>query len=94
MQAVRQRPAGDPRDGFAETSPDARGSGRPVIPTRNGRGDVVVPGTESLERPSLDSEVLAALREAEREAALTGERPSLDDVLASARAEALAAAAG
>ena len=92
MQTVR--PVSDLRNRFAEISSDVHESGRPVILTRNGRGDMVVLSMESFERLSFDSEVLAALREAEREAALTGERFSLDDVLSSARAEALAASVG
>lgn len=86
MQSVR--PVSDLRNKFSEISKDVHESGRPVILTRNGRGDMVVMSVESFEELSFHSEVLAALREAEREAALTDERLSLDEVLAEARAAA------
>lgn len=55
---------------------------------RSGHGDMVVMSMESFEELSFHSEVLAALREAEREAALTDDRFSLDEVLVEARAAA------
>ncbi|NJE81093.1 type II toxin-antitoxin system Phd/YefM family antitoxin [Olsenella sp. SW781] len=84
MQSVR--PVSDLRNKFTEISEDVHESGRPVILTRNGRGDMVVMSMESFEELSFHSEVLAALRDAEREAAVTEERFSLDEVLAEARA--------
>lgn len=89
MQSVR--PVSDLRNKFSEISKDVHESGRPVILTRNGHGDMVVMSMESFEELSFHSEVLAALREAEREAALTDERFSLDEVLAEARAAAASA---
>lgn len=84
MQSVR--PVSDLRNKFAEISEDVHESGRPVILTRNGRGDMVVMSMESFEELSFHSEVLVALRDAEREAAVTEERFSPDEVLAEARA--------
>lgn len=84
MQSIR--PVSDLRNKFAEISEDVHESGRPVVLTRNGRGDMVVMSIESFEELSFHSEVLAALRDAEREAAVTEERFSLDEVLADARA--------
>ena len=86
MQSIR--PVSDLRNKFAEISEDVHESGRPVVLTRNGRGDMVVMSIESFEKLSFHSEVLAALRDAEREAAVTEERFSLDEVLADARAAA------
>lgn len=84
MQSVR--PVSDLRNKFAEISEDVHESGRPVVLTRNGRGDMVVMSIESFEELSFHSEVLAALRDAEREAAVTKERFLPDEVLAEARA--------
>lgn len=84
MQSVR--PASDPRNKFAGISEDVRESGRSVVLTRSGHGDMVVMSIESFEELSFHSEVLAALRDAEREAAVTEERFSPDEVLAEARA--------
>lgn len=84
MQSVR--PVSDLRNKFAEISEDVHESGRPVVLTRNGRGDMVVMSIESFEELSFHSEVLAALRDAEREATVTEERFSPDEVLAEARA--------
>lgn len=83
MQSVR--PASDPRNKFAEISEDVHESGCPVVLTRSGQGDMVVMSIESLEKLSFHSEVLAALLDAEREAAVTEERFSPDEVLAEAR---------
>lgn len=84
MQSVR--PASDPRNKFAEISEDVHESGCPVVLTRSGHGDMVVMSIESLEELSFHSEVLAALRDAEREAAVTEKCFSPDEVLAEARA--------
>ena len=84
MQSVR--PASDPRNKFAGISEDVRESGRSVVLTCSGHGDMVVMSIESFEELSFHSEVLAALRDAEREAAVTEERFSPDEVLAEARA--------
>ena len=86
MQKIR--PVSDLRNKFTEVSCDVHKSGEPVFLTKNGVGDMVVMSMESFEELSFHSEVLAALREAEREAALTDERFSLDEVLAEARAAA------
>ena len=86
MQSVR--PVSDLRNKFSEISKDVHESGRPVILMRSGHGDMVVMSMESFEELSFHSEVLAALREAEREAALTDDRFSLDEVLVEARAAA------
>ena len=83
MESIR--PVSDLRNKFAEISEDVHASGRPVILTRNGRGDMVVMSIESFERLDFDSEVLCALREAEREASLTDRRFSLDEALTAAR---------
>lgn len=91
MQPVR--PVSDLRNKFAEISEDVHESGRPVVLTRNGRGDMVVMSIESFEELSFHSEVLAALRDAEREAAVTEERLSPDEVLAEARAAAASSVA-
>lgn len=84
MQSVR--PVSDLRNKFVEISEDVHEGGRPVIPTRNGRGDMVVMSMESFEELSFHSEVLAALRDAEREAAVTEERFSPDELLVEVRA--------
>lgn len=65
------RSVSDPRNKFAEISEDVHEGGRPVILTRNGRGDMVVMSMESFEEPSFHPEVLVALRKAEREAAIS-----------------------
>lgn len=83
MQPVRS--VSDLRNKFAAISEDVHEGGRPVILTRNGRGDMVVMSMESFEELSFHSEVLAALRESEREAAITEKRFSLDEVLSEAR---------
>ena len=87
MQSIR--PVSDLRNKFTEISEDVHKSGRPVVLTRKGRGDMVVMSIESFERLDFDSEVLGALREAEREASHTNKRFSLEEALASAR-EAMA----
>ncbi|NJE81072.1 type II toxin-antitoxin system Phd/YefM family antitoxin [Olsenella sp. SW781] len=69
MQSVR--PVSDLRNKFVEISEDVHESGRPAILTRNGCDDMVVTSTESFEELSFHSEVLVALRETEREAAIT-----------------------
>lgn len=84
MQPVR--PVSDLRNKFAEISEDVHEGGRPVILTRNGRGDMVVMSMESFEEPSFHPEVLVALRKAECETAITEKRFSLDEVLLEARA--------
>lgn len=91
MQSVR--PVSDLRNRFAEISADVHETGRPVFLTRNGRGDMVVMSMESFEALSFESEVLSALRDAEREAEATDRRLSVDEVLAAARAEIARAAA-
>ena len=65
---------------------DVHEGGRPVILVRNGCGDMVVMSAESFKELSFHSEVLAALSEAERVAAVTEERFSLDESIAEARA--------
>lgn len=89
MQSVR--PVSDLRNKFVEISEDVHESGRPAILTRNGCDDMVVTSTESFEELSFHSEVLVALRETEREAAIT-QRFSLDEVLSEARSAVARAA--
>ncbi len=85
------RPVSDLRNKFVEISEDVHESGRPAILTRSGCDDMVVTSTESFEELSFHSEVLVALRETEREAAIT-QRFSLDEVLSEARSAVARAA--
>lgn len=79
------RPVSDLRNSFADISRDVHETGRPVFLTKNGAGDMVVMSMDAYEQMAFESEVYAALREAEMEAALTDERFSSQEVLASLR---------
>lgn len=80
------RPVSDLRNNFAAISRDVHESGRPVFLTKNGAGDMVVMSMEAYEDMAFESEVYAALREAEREADVTDVRYTPQDVLSSLRA--------
>lgn len=84
MQGIR--PVSDLRNNFATISRDVHESGKPVFLTKNGSGDMVVMSMEAYEAMAFDSEVYAALREAEKEADLSKTRYTPDQVLASLRA--------
>ena len=93
MQPVR--PLSDLGNKLMETSGGGHGSGRPVAHMRNGH-DVVM-STKPSEESSFHSKILAELRKAEREAAVTEERFLLDGVLTEARkviADAVSAETG
>ena len=69
------------RNNFADISKTVHETEQPVFLTKNGYGDMVVLSMEAYERLHLDSEVYAALLEAEREAESTGVRFSPKDAL-------------
>ena len=79
------RPVSDLRNSFAAISRDVHESGQPVFLTKNGAGDMVVMSMEAYEAMAFESEVYAALKEAEVEAELTDKRYSPEGVLASLR---------
>ena len=80
------RPVSDLRNHFAEITREAQLSGEPVFLTKNGVGSIVVMSMESYEQNRYDSMVYDKLREAELQAAGTGERQSHEEVMAKARA--------
>ncbi len=75
------RPVSDLRNHFADISKTVHETAQPVFLTKNGYGDMVVLSMEAYEKLQFDSEVYFKLREAEREAAATGERYSSKEVL-------------
>jgi prevent-host-death family protein len=84
MQSIR--PVSDLRNNFATISRDVHESGRPVFLTKNGAGDMVVMSMETYESMAFESEVYAALRDAELEAEISSERYSPQEVLTALRA--------
>jgi len=85
MQSIR--PVSDLRNHFAAISRDVHESGQPVFLTKNGSGDMVVMSMDAYEMMAFESEVHTALREAEKEAALTDVRYAPQEVLADMRAQ-------
>ena len=80
------RPVSDLRNHFAEITRELQRSNEPVFLTKNGVGSIVVMSMESYEQNRYDSMVYDKLREAELQAASTGERRSHAEVMARARA--------
>ena len=87
------RPVSDLRNHFAEITREVQLSNEPVFLTKNGVGSIVVMSMESYEKNQYDSMVYDKLREAELQAASTGERRSHEEVMAKAR-ELLSGAEG
>lgn len=79
------RPISDLRNNFADISKTVHESAKPVFLTKNGYADMVVLSMEAFENLQFESEVYAKLREAEREAEITGQRFSSKDVLKAMR---------
>lgn len=79
------RPISDLRNNFADISKTVHETAKPVILTKNGYADMVVLSMEAFENLQFESEVYAKLREAEREAEITGQRFSSKDVLKAMR---------
>lgn len=79
------RPISDLRNNFADISKTVHESAKPVFLTKNGYADMVVLSMEAFEHLQFESEVYAKLREAEREAEITGQRFSSKDVLKAMR---------
>ncbi len=75
------RPVSDLRNNFADISRTVHETDQPVFLTKNGYGDMVVLSMEAFENLQFDSEVYFKLQEAEREAELTDQRYSSQDVL-------------
>lgn len=75
------RPVSDLRNHFADISKAVHETAQPVFLTKNGYGDMVVLSMEAYENLQFESEVYFKLKEAEREAELTGQRYSSRDVL-------------
>lgn len=74
------RPISDLRNNFAEISKIVRETSEPVFLTKNGYGEMVVMSYDAYERLNFKSEVYHKLKEAEMEAAETGERFSHKEV--------------
>lgn len=79
------RPISDLRNNFADISKTVHETAKPVFLTKNGYADMVVLSMEAFENLQFESEVYAKLREAEREAEITGQRFSSKDVLKAMR---------
>lgn len=79
------RPISDLRNNFADISKTVHETAKPVFLTKNGYADMVVLSIEAFENLQFESEVYAKLREAEREAEITGQRFSSKDVLKAMR---------
>lgn len=79
------RPVSDLRNHFAEITREVQISGEPVFLTKNGVGSIVVMSMESYEQNRYESLVYDKLREAELQAAESGERRSHEEVMARAR---------
>ena len=80
------RPVSDLRNNFAAISKTVHETAQPVFLTKNGYGDMVVLSMESFEKLQFESEVYFKLQEAEREAELTDQRYSSNDVLKAMKA--------
>lgn len=74
------RPVSDLRNNFAEVSRDVHEHNEPIFFTKNGYGDMVVMSMEAYENLQFESEVYHKLVEAEREAAMSDVRLTMDDV--------------
>lgn len=75
------RPVSDLQNDFTDISKTVHETAKPVFLTKNGYGDMVVLSMEAYESLQFDSEVYFKLREAEREAEMTGQRFSSKEVL-------------
>jgi len=75
------RPVSDLRNNFADISKIVHQTHQPIFLTKNGYGDMVVMSMEAFETMQFESEVYYKLQEAEKQAALTGQRFSSKEVL-------------
>lgn len=74
------RPVSDLRNNFADISKIVHQSQQPVFLTKNGYGDMVVMSMETFEDMKFESDIYSKLKEAEKQASLTGKRFSSKDV--------------
>ena len=75
------RPVSDLRNNFADISKVVHETGKPVFLTKNGFGDMVVLSMDAYENLQFESEIYVKLKEAEKEAKLSGKRFSAKEVL-------------
>lgn len=80
------RPVSDLWNNFADISKTVHETAQPVFLTKNGYGDMVVLSMETFENLQFESEIYFKLQEAEKEAELTEQRFSSEDVLKAMKA--------
>ena len=81
------RPVSDLRNSFADISRTVHETGKPVILTKNGYGDMVVMSYEVYQTIQYEMDVTRELRAAELEAEAKAERFTHEDVMAGIRAK-------
>lgn len=75
------RPISDLRNHFADISKILHTTGKPMIFTKNGYGDMVCMSMDAYESLCFENEIYTKLQEAEREAELTNQTFSSKEVL-------------